>query len=177
MIIQAIYMCTIDSSLKKVLYNKVERNTAWKAIFSVSKCSEKIVFPNKSALKCYISCIIRKDGISFPENMILFFRWKMKDDLSQKNTRKYDIFCLSGKDGIHFPYKYDITLLSKKKKKMIFSQKNTLEGEISGICSDRKIKDDIKDFFHKKILMILCTFMENFIGVFIHCFPNRKQEA
>ena len=117
MIIQAIYMCTIDSSLKKVLYNKVERNTAWKAIFSVFKCSEKIVFPNKSALKCYISCIIRKDGISFPENMILFFRWKVKDDLSQKNTRKYDIFCLSGKDGIHFPYKYDITLLSKKKKR------------------------------------------------------------
>ena len=28
----------------------------------------------------------------FPENVILFFRWKMKDDLSQKNTWKYDIF-------------------------------------------------------------------------------------
>ena len=28
----------------------------------------------------------------FPENMILFFRRKMKDDLSQKNTWKYDIF-------------------------------------------------------------------------------------
>ena len=28
----------------------------------------------------------------FPENIILFFRRKMKDDLSQKNTRKYDIF-------------------------------------------------------------------------------------
>ena len=29
----------------------------------------------------------------FPENMFLFFRWKIKDDLSQKNTWKYDIFC------------------------------------------------------------------------------------
>ena len=77
---------------------------------------------------------MRKDGISFPENMILLFRWKIKDDLSQKKK--------------------------KKKKKKVFSQKNTL-----------------KDFFHKKILMILCTFMENFIGVFIHRFPNRKQEA
>ena len=28
----------------------------------------------------------------FPENMILHLRRKMKDDLSQKNTRKYDIF-------------------------------------------------------------------------------------
>ena len=28
----------------------------------------------------------------FPENMILFFRHKGKDDLSQKNTWKYDIF-------------------------------------------------------------------------------------
>ena len=28
----------------------------------------------------------------FPENMILFFRRKMKDDLSQKSTWKYDIF-------------------------------------------------------------------------------------
>ena len=28
----------------------------------------------------------------FPENMILFFRHKTKDDLSQKNIWKYDIF-------------------------------------------------------------------------------------
>ena len=28
----------------------------------------------------------------FPKNIILFFRRKMKDDLSQKNTWKYDIF-------------------------------------------------------------------------------------
>ena len=28
----------------------------------------------------------------FPENMILYLRRKMKDDLSQKNTQKYDIF-------------------------------------------------------------------------------------
>ena len=28
----------------------------------------------------------------FPEDMILFFRQKRKDDLPQKNTWKYDIF-------------------------------------------------------------------------------------
>ena len=39
----------------------------------------------------------------------------MKDDLSQKNTWKYD-------------YKYDITLLPKKLK-TIFSRENTLKGD------------------------------------------------
>ena len=59
----------------------------------------------------------------FPENMILHLRRKMKDDLSQKNTRKYDIFlnlsekmvfskraapehdlsCIILKDGTFFP--------------------------------------------------------------------------
>ena len=28
----------------------------------------------------------------FPENMIIFFRQKTKDDLSQKNTWKFDVF-------------------------------------------------------------------------------------
>ena len=59
----------------------------------------------------------------FHENMILHLRRKMKDDLSQKNTWKYDIFlklfekmvfskraalgldlyCIIWKDGIFFP--------------------------------------------------------------------------
>ena len=45
----------------------------------------------KNALEYDISCIIWKDDILFPENMILFFGRKMKDDPSQKYTRKYDI--------------------------------------------------------------------------------------
>ena len=28
----------------------------------------------------------------FPKNIILSFGWKMKDDISRKNTWKYDIF-------------------------------------------------------------------------------------
>ena len=32
--------------------------------------------------------------------MILLFRQKMKDDLSQKNTWKYHVFSIFGKDGI-----------------------------------------------------------------------------
>ena len=62
----------------------------------------------------------------FPENIILFFRRKMKDDLSQKNTWKYDIFfkwpeemvfskqialeydlsCIIWKDGGFFPKRW-----------------------------------------------------------------------
>ena len=60
-----------------------------------SHCSlhEKLFFPQmfwkdclskKIALEYHLSCIIRKDGIFFFENMILFFRRKMKDVLSQK---------------------------------------------------------------------------------------------
>ena len=36
----------------------------------------------------------------FPENMILFLRRKRKDDLSQKNAWKYDVFSSIWKDGI-----------------------------------------------------------------------------
>ena len=63
----------------------------------------------------------------FPEHLILHLRRKMKDDLSQKNTRKYDVFfklsekmvfskrvvpghdlsCIIWKDGI-FSRKHDI---------------------------------------------------------------------
>ena len=79
----------------------------------------------------------------FPENMILFFRHKRKDDLSQKNTWKYDIFfkcsekmvfpknsrlnmiffVISGKMVFLFSRKYDIFSLGGKWKKMIFIKK------------------------------------------------------
>ena len=49
------------------------------------------------ALKYDLSCIIRKDDIIFPDNMILFFRHKRKDDFSQKNTWKYVFFNSSQK--------------------------------------------------------------------------------
>ena len=50
-----------------------------------------MVFPKKIALEYDLSsCIIWKDDIFLRENMILFFRRKIKDDVSQKNTWKYD---------------------------------------------------------------------------------------
>ena len=70
----------------------------------------------------------------FPKNMILFFRHKRKDDLSQKNTWKYDVFfkfsekmafpknsrlntiffVISGKMVFLFSRKYDIFSLGRK---------------------------------------------------------------
>ena len=64
----------------------------------------------------------------FPENITLFFRQKMKDDLSQNNTWKYGIFfkcpekmafpkkilleydlsCIIWNDGIFFSRKYSL---------------------------------------------------------------------
>ena len=54
------------------------------------KCSEKMVFPKKS--HCNMIFVVVLPGkviFLFPENMILFFRRKMKDDLSQKKKKKY----------------------------------------------------------------------------------------
>ena len=83
-----------------------------------------MVFPKKIALEYDLSYIIGKDDISFPENMILPVRQKIKDDFSQKKKKqKYDIFfkhaekmvfskrtalrhdspCIILKDGIFFP--------------------------------------------------------------------------
>ena len=67
----------------------------------------------------------------FPKNMILFFRQKMKDDLSQKNTWKYDIFF-------------------KCPKKMVFPKIITLEYDLSCI-----IWKDV--FFPENMIFFLWT--------------------
>ena len=119
-------------------------------------CSKQI------ALEHDLSCIIRKDGI-LPENMILFFTRKIKDDLSQKIH-----LCIFGKNDFfylliwHYP--------SFKKAKIIFSWKNTLKDDIFGIIekddihprkygifSDRKITGRKKVHLLRKVPMILCT--------------------
>ena len=48
----------------------------------------------------------------FPKNIVLFFRRKMKDDLSQKNAWKYDVFL-------------------KCSEKMVFPKKIALENDFS----------------------------------------------
>ena len=66
--------------------------TPRKTIFSFSMCFEKIVLPKKLHWNMIFLVLSGKMIFLFPENMILFLRHKRKDDLSQKNTWKYDNF-------------------------------------------------------------------------------------
>ena len=106
-----------------------------------------------------LSCIIRKDDISFPENMILFFRHRRKDNLSQKNkknTWKYHIFfrcsekmvflknsrlnmiffVITGKMVFLFSRKHDIFSLGGKWRKIIFIKKSVEIWYFLYICAD-----------------------------------------
>ena len=99
-----------------------------------------MVFPKKSHWNMIFPVLSLKMILLFPKNMTLFFRHKRKDDLSQKNTWKYDIFfkcsekmafprnshlitiffVISGKMVFLFSIKYDSFSLGGKWKKMIF---------------------------------------------------------
>ena len=76
---------------QKMKYDLSQKNT-WKyGIFC--KFFEKVIFPKKWQWNMIFLVLLGKMIFLFPENMILFFRQKMRYDFSQKNTWKYDIFC------------------------------------------------------------------------------------
>ena len=140
-------------------------NTARKTIFSFSKCSEKMIFPKKSRWNMIFPVLSGKMIFPFPKNMIWFFRHKGKDDLSQKNTLKRDVFFKCSekmvfpknsrlwKDVISFSPKIWYFFLRRKmnictallrgvallpkKTKVTLSQKNALKGDISGVAEKR----------------------------------------
>ena len=82
-----------------------------------------MVVPKKSLWNMIFLVFLGKMIFLYPENMILPPRRKMKDNLSQKNTREFDIFfqcsekmvfpkstapghdlsCIIWKDGVFFP--------------------------------------------------------------------------
>ena len=97
------------------------------------KCSKKIVFSKKLHWTLVFLVLSRKMVFRFFESTILFFRRKMKDDLSQKIYWKM-IFSVCLVKIIFFSYKYDIIRLSKKLRwSSIFSPKNTRKDNISCI--------------------------------------------
>ena len=53
-------------------------------IISFSTCSEKMFFPKKLHWNMIFLVLSGKTILLHPENMILFFRRKLKDDISQK---------------------------------------------------------------------------------------------
>ena len=113
---------SVREKLKNLIF-QMPVMAAQKTIVSFSRRPEKMVFPKKNALEYDLSCIIGKDHVSLSRKYDLNLRRKMKDDLFQKNTGKYDIFfrssekkvfskraapghdlsCIIWKDGIFFP--------------------------------------------------------------------------
>ena len=93
------------------------------------KCSEKMVFP-KNCTRIWPFLYYQKNMMFFPpENMILFFRWKMKDNPSQKMhgnmifsasvlkrwsfqklALKYDLSLIIRNYDISISLKYDLIL-------------------------------------------------------------------
>ena len=74
--------------------------TARKTIFSFSRLSEKMVFPKKLCWNMIFLVILGKMIFLFPENIILYLRRKMKDDLSQKKyTEIWYFLQMFRKDG------------------------------------------------------------------------------
>ena len=63
-----------------------------KPYFIFFKCSEKMVFPKKLRWNMIFLVLLGKIIFLFGENIILFFREKMKDHLLQNNVWKCDIF-------------------------------------------------------------------------------------
>ena len=79
----------LDGKWKMIFLKK---NTQKNDIFF--KCSEKMVFSKRTALGHDISCIIWKDGIFFPENMIFFPLRESEGRPFSRNTWRHNIFCV-----------------------------------------------------------------------------------
>ena len=56
------------------------------------KIHGNMIFSSNHLSSSFFFVLSGKMIFLFSENMIFFFRRKMKDDLSKKNTWKYDIF-------------------------------------------------------------------------------------
>ena len=111
--------------------------------------------------------------------MVFLFHTNMIQRTYIKTLWKYDVFCRFGKDGVFFPYKYEITLLSKKAK-MIFSRKIRLKMTFPAslkkmilILEKMILAFQIDNL--ERVPMILCTFIETFLSVFIYCIPTKKK--
>ena len=169
-------------------FKNLKIDAAWKAIFFSPNIPKRWSFQKKLHWNMILLILSRKIVFIFPENMILFFRRKMKDDLSQKNTWKYYIFVKCSKKTV-FPKKSLLNMiLLVLSGNMVFFPENVIlffwtENERWSF-SKNTCKFDIflyicingtnMIFSQERVLVVLCTCMETFRGVFIYCFPVKK---
>ena len=86
------------------------------------------------------------------ENMILFFRQKMKDDLSLKNTMKYDIFFKCSKKMV-FPKNYtEIRSFFYHHERWHF-----FFPKIWYFSTDGKLEDDLCQKIHGNVMFYVCS--------------------
>ena len=141
---------SLDGKWKMIFLKKRHGNI----IFSSNVLKRWSFQKNQTGIWSFLLYYLERWYYLFPKNMILFFRQKMKDDLSQKNTWKYDIFfkcpekmvfpkiialeydlsCIIWKD-VFFPRKYDIFSLNGKWK-MIFLKNYTEIRYFLYICTN-----------------------------------------
>ena len=111
-------------------------NTTQKTTLSSSGRPEVMVFPKKSRWNMIFLVLSGKVVFLFPENMVLSPGREMKDDLSPKNTWKYDIFFkCSEKMVFSKELHWNMIFLVLSGKMVFFSPKNdivSLNGEIRG---------------------------------------------
>ena len=161
--------------------------TARKAIFSFSRRPEKMVFPKKSCWNMIFLVLSGKIMFPFPKNVIFHLRRKMKDDLPQKNTRKYDIFFkLSEKMG--FSKKAAIDLLKRDTIFLVLSGKMVFfPPEIWHFFLGQEVIDDLSQEIHGDMIFSVYTLKmidvldlhprktsSNSPCVFMHWFPAKK---
>ena len=111
----------------------------WKMIF----------FPKKSHWNMIFLVVLSGKMIfPFPENMILFVRQKMKENLSQKNTWKYNIFFKCPEKMVIQKKKsrWNMILLELSGKMVSFSWK------ISCFFIGRKMKNDLSQETHGNMI-------------------------
>ena len=132
----------IMSFFRRKMKDDLSQKNTWEYDI-LFKCSEKMVFPKKSYCNMiFVVVLPGKIIFLFPVNMMLFFRRKMKDDLSQKkkihrkmifswNAPKRWSFqkkwclnmiflVLSGKIGVFFPE--NIFFFGRKMKDDLFQE-------------------------------------------------------
>ena len=113
---------SLDGKWKMIFLQKIHGNMIFPLNAPKRRSSKKII------LEYDRSYIIWKDGIFFPENMILFL-WTENERWPFQEIRGHMIFSVY----MYECYKHDITLPQKKKKKKKISddplpKKNTLKG-------------------------------------------------
>ena len=98
-----------------------------KQYFIFPNTLKRLSFPKNIALEYDLSCIIRREGFSSPENMILFFRQKMKDHLSQKIQRSMIFSVYSVKIVSLFPSNMILTSCQESKDDQLPKNKKYLK--------------------------------------------------